>query len=351
MRGLLYLVILTMAALLAVVLLAPDDTALKNTENGALLLPEMADKINHVDRVEIFTAGSTVVATLVKSADRWQLEQMSGYQADWPKLHALLNALARAQVVEVKTDKVEYYARLGVADIDAEDADGLLLKLSAGDLVSAILIGHKAQKREGRYVRLQGAAASALVDQRLDVPSDPLDWIDRRIIDINASEVAEAEIVGPKQGRILVTRISADQTDFDLVGMPLEREIKSSWAVNSLASILTVLDLETVRPVGDLDWSNAIRMRTLLFSGMEIMTDVIEVNGEYLMRLHASQPGAKFAPRQENEEIAKQALADVAKQVDAINQRVDGWVYGIAKAKYDAMAKTPEDLLKPIESS
>jgi len=350
MRGFLYLVVTTIVALLAVVLSVPDDSARTDSVAGSLLLPEMSEKINQTNRVEIIAAGNKVVATLSKSTDGWQLEQMGGYRADWPKLHALLSALGRARVVEAKTDKTEYYARLGVEDIASEDAGGLLVKLSAGDLTRAVLIGHTAQSREGRYVRLQGVAGSVLVDQRLDVPADRLEWVDRQIIDISASEVAEVEVIGAQEGRILVTRISANQTDFDLVGLPLEREIKSSWAVNSLASILSLLDMETVRPVGDLDWSNAIRMRVLLFSGMEIMADAIELNGEYLMRLQASQPGAKFAPRQDNEAIAKQAYADVAAGVMVINQRVEAWVYTIAKAKYDAMDKTPEDLLKPVES-
>ena len=51
------------------------------------------------------------------------------------------------------------------------------------------------------------------------------------------------------------------------------------------------------------------------------------------------------------EDIEAQAEADVAKAVDEINARVSGWVYAIAKYKYDAMVKRPADLLKPLEDS
>lgn len=350
MRSFLYLLIITTLALLAIVWFAPDESTPSGSVAGTLLLPEMAEKINQVERVEIIAAGNQVIATLTRSSDSWQLEQMAGYQADWPKVHALLNALSRARVIEVKTDKSEYYARLGVEDIDSEAADSLLVKLSAGDLTSAVLIGHRAQNRDGRYVRLSGVAASALVDQRLDVPAVQLEWVDQRIIDFNASEVAEVEIIHPQGGRTMITRISANQTDFDLVGLPLDRQIKSSWAVNSLASIFSLLDLKTVRTAGSVDWSNAVKLRVLLFSGLEIMADVVAADGEYLLRLQASQPGAKYTPRQENEEIAKQAFADVSKRVAAINLRVDGWVYGIGQSRYDNMDKQPEDLLKPVES-
>ena len=60
----------------------------------------------------------------------------------------------------------------------------------------------------------------------------------------------------------------ADQTDFDLVGLPENRELRSSWAVNSLASVLSMLDLQSVRTDEAVDWASAVNMRLLVFSGM-----------------------------------------------------------------------------------
>ena len=51
------------------------------------------------------------------------------------------------------------------------------------------------------------------------------------------------------------------------------------------------------------------------------------------------------------QEIQKQAAADVAKEVEKINQKVKGWAYGISKQKFEAMVKKPEDLLKPVETT
>jgi hypothetical protein len=350
MRSFLYLVTITILALLAIMFFAPNKSETTTSAAGSLLLPEMAEKINQVDRLEVVSAGNEVVVTLNKVQAGWQLEQMDGYPADWPKLQALLAGLARARITEVKTDKVEYYSRLGVEDIASEDAGSVLIMLSAGDLHEAVLIGNEVQDRDGTYVRIQDSAASALIDQSLDVPKELLEWADQRIIDINASEVAEVEIIHPQDGRILVTRISADQTDFDLVGLQPEREIRSSWAVNSLASVLTMLDLESVQLGQAVDWGEAVKMRVLTFSGMEIIADLLETDGEYLLRLKASLPGAKFTPQADNADIAKQAIADMEKRTADVNQRVDGWVYNIAKPKYDAMVKKPEDLLKPIDA-
>ncbi|HEY5775999.1 MAG TPA: DUF4340 domain-containing protein [Xanthomonadales bacterium] len=355
-RIFIYLAVVTLAAIAVVTLLTPKDESSGQSGVDDLLLPGIAAQINDVDRLEIVTAGDTTVATLVRAQGAWQLEQMDGYRADWSKVQALLAALAQARVIETKTDKPEYYARLGVEDVAAADADSILVRLSIGDQISGVLIGHRADGRQGQYVRLQDSAGSALVDREFDVPLQALDWADSRIIDINSSEVAEVEIIHPTSERVLAMRISADQTDFDLAGLPADREIKSSWAVNSLGSVFTLLNMESVRPQSSVDWADAVKLRMLLFSGVEIMADLVEDGDQFLLRLHASHPAASVVPGANAEpgadrEVEEQAARDVAGRVDEINQKVDGWAYGISKQKFEAMVKKPEDLLKPLASS
>ena len=357
-RNFLYLAVLTVFALLTLWVFAPGEGAKEKSAVNVLLLPDISKQINDVDRVEVISAGNKTVATLVKTGARWRFEQMGGYQANWAKLQDLLAGLAQARVIEQKTDKPEYYARLGVEDVAAVDAGSVLVRISIGDQSTGILVGHRATGRPGQYVRLQNSAASALVDRRLDVPTGPLDWVDSQIIDISASEVAEVEIIQPQGERVFVTRISADQTDFDLVGLPQGREIITSWAVNSRGSVFYMLNMETVKPEDSVDWSAAVKMRLLMFSGIEIMADMIEAGDEHLLRLRAGFPAADVVKSQpegdkisvEQQEIEKQAAIEVAKKVEDINQKAAGWVYGITKQKYDAMVKKPEDLLVPLES-
>jgi hypothetical protein len=356
-RSFFYLAIVTAAALLVLLVFSPMGEAPENYTADALLLPEFAAQINAVNRVEIISAGANPVATLLKTPDGWQSEQMDGYSANWPKLQTLLAALATSHVVEIKTDKPQYYARLGVEDIEHPDAGGVLVKLGIDDRSTGILVGNQAQNRTGQYVRIQDAKASAMVDQKIDVSMSPLDWLDTSIIDINPSEVAEVELIHADKQTIFITRISADQTDFDLVGMALEREIKSSWAVNSLASIFSMLDMESVRREVEVDWSTATKIRLLTFSGIEIIADTIEFEGEYLFRLQASQPSmADFRQSSATETntgdsaIEEQAASEIEQKVNDINQKTSGWLYIIPQQKHAAMSKKPEDLLKPVES-
>lgn len=351
----LYLVALTLLAVLAVVLITSTDLSQQSGSSEPLLLPAVAAQINTVEQVEIVTGGNLTIATLVKSETGWRLEQLGGYRANWPALQALLAGLAQARIIEPKTDKPEYYARLGVEDIATEDAAGVLVNLSIGAAITGIVIGKQAQGRQGHYVRLQNVAASVLVDRKLEVSTRLLDWADTSIIDVGSGEVAEVEIIHPAGESVLVTRVSADQTDFNLVGLPPDREIKSSWAVNSLGSVFSSLELESVRPEGDVDWDAAVRMRLLMFSGVEIMADMVTEGEIYLVRLRASHPAGDIvtaAPADTTAgDLEQKAALEVAASVRDINDRLGGWAYGIARYKYEVLVKKPEDLFKSLESS
>ena len=115
-RGLVYLAGMTVMALLAVFLFAPDKPGNEAASGQVLLLPGITDEINNVDHVEIIAAGNKTVASMHRVDGRWQLEQMNAYHVDWPKLQTLLADLGQAVVVENKTDKPDYYERLGVED-------------------------------------------------------------------------------------------------------------------------------------------------------------------------------------------------------------------------------------------
>lgn len=341
-------------AVLGVVLLSGRGAAPRDGDQQAFLPEEIAGRINDVDRVEIVAGGNRVVATLTRTDGAWRIGQMHGYHADWPRLQKLLAGLAQARIVEIKTDNPDYYARLGVEDVAGEEAGGVLVKLSIGAATTGVIIGNEPQGRTGQYARIAGQPVSVQLDREIDVPTGEMAWVDDSIIDIDSAEVAEIEIIHPGAERVLATRVSADQADFDLADMPEGRELTSSWAVNSLGSVLSLLDLEAVYPATDRDWSAAVRLRVLTFSGLEIIAETLQQDGEYLLRLEAGQPAAAVAGEapegEEAGDIEQQAAEDVAQAVNAINQRVNGWVYAIARYKYDAMVKTPEDLLKPLET-
>ena len=227
-------------------------------------------------------------------------------------------------------------------DVSLPDAGGIRLDLSAGDQSWSLIVGKEAANRGGFYLRTVDADASVLADFDENIPADAAGWVDDRVIDLMAGEVAEVQILHPDGETVTARKISADETDFSLVEMPEGRQLVSAWSINSLGSALSALVFDSVAPEDDSDWSGAVKINTVLFSGLVIDAELLRrESGDYL-RLKASTPFAQAAG-EDNAELRAEA--------DEINQRVSGWVYRIPAFKAEALAKRLEDLLREPESA
>jgi hypothetical protein len=378
----------------AAVLLVPGKTGREAGFEKTLLLPDLQPRVNDLDQVRFVGAGDTVIATLRRAEDHWQVEELYAYRADWDRLRALLADLAQAEVVETKTANPEYYDRLGVEDVGAAAASGVRVEFSEASGVPAVIIGKRAEGRDGRYARVQGAAASALIDRNLDLPAAREDWLEKTIVDIADDEVVEIEIRHADGERIVARKASADDENFTLQDVPEGREIASAWTVDSLAGGLSALNLEAVAPDSEIDWSEAARFGLVTADGLRLDAELVErapaeggepaegqeETGEYWMRLQAglyqtavesavevaadaeteaearSETGsgtadeaAEDAEEDAEEEAAEGkagAPADPAQRAAEINHRVTGWAYRVPTYKYESMTKRMEDLLQ-----
>ncbi|NIM68884.1 MAG: DUF4340 domain-containing protein [Xanthomonadales bacterium] len=342
---------LAIVAALAVTLLTPERMGREDAPRREWLLGDLESRINDTREVVVRVAGDEVVATLERGPERWTVSELHDYPADWPLLRGLLADLAQARVLELKTENPEYYPRLGVGEVSDPDAAGVLLELALGDQRVGVIVGKEAANRDGQYVRVQGEARSVLIDRPLDVPAAAVGWTDRDIVDVPSAGVAEAEIIHPDGDWVLVRKLSADDTDFTLENMPEGRELQSAWAANSLGGMLAGLRLEDVRPEQELDWSEAVKVRVLQFSGVEVIADAITQDEGHWLRLRAALPEAAAQPAT-GEAVEADATAGgvTPDRAAAINARVAGWAYRIPEYKYTAMTKRLADLLKTEEA-
>jgi hypothetical protein len=342
-----WLLLLTITALILVTLV-PSRTGTESTFERSLLVPELAALVNELDYLHISTAGAETIATLERKGGSWQVRELSSYPADWNRLKTLLAALSAAEVVEGKTSNPEYYARLGVQDISQEDAEGVQIEFAAETDLPAIIIGLTAEGREGHYVRIAGEQSSALIDRQLDVPADPMQWLEREIVDVSDAEVVEMSIAHPDGERIAARKVSADDPDFQLLDIPSGSEVKSSWSVNSIGGAMANLSLDQVIPASDIDWSNAIDFSLITADGLQMKARLIQMEEAYWLTTGASAWQAEKAGVEQADEAPTE---DVAQRVSQINERVEGWAYRIPHAKFQLMTKRMDDLIQPIEDS
>jgi len=338
------------------VLLVPGKTGREAVRESELLLPELAAQVNEVAWLRIVSAGNETVATLARQGNGWVVEESGGYRADWPKLKKLLADLAQAEIVEAKTATPAYYDRLGVEDVAAKEAGGILIEFDAASGIPALIVGNRAQGRSGRYVRLRHVEASALIDRDLEVPAERSAWMDRAVIDISDDEVVEVVITQADGAKLHIARASTDVENFTLQDIPDGREVRSDWTVNAPANALSGLTLEDVRPDGELDWSGAVQYRLVTADRLVIDAGLLQVAADsgdessqdaYWIRLQAGVYATALAAGGDAEDSTERA----GSRAESLNSGFAGWAYRIPKYKYDAMVKRPEDLLKPLQSA
>jgi hypothetical protein len=354
-----WLLILTLAVAF-LVLLVPGKTSRKSTLEEARLLPALQQAANDVDWLRLTGAGNSTIATLERTDGKWVVDEESDYPADWGRLRSLLSDLAQAEIVETKTDNPEYYARLGVEDVSAEDAAGTLVQFSEASGLPAVIIGKRAQGREGQYARLRDAKESVLLDRPLNLPAKTIDWVERDIVDIPDTEVVEVRIAHPDGERVVARKASADDEHFTLQDIPEGREVTSEWTVDSLGNGLAALTLDAVAPVQSVDFEGAVQFSVITADGLQVNVDAAtrsapgdesESEGgdsqSYWVRLQATLYNTAV-----DSAVKPDADSDATRdRAREINERVEGWAYRIPKYKFDNLTKRMDDLLKQREKA
>jgi len=344
-------------AVALLVLLMPGKTGRESEVEKSRLLPDLQQEVNQLDWLRITGPGGEVIATLSRGEDSWRVDEAHRYRADWGQLKTLLSDLTQAEIVELKTGNPDYYARLGVRDVNQPDAGGVMIEFPASSGVPPLIVGNRAQGRDGHYVRLRDAAESVLIDRSLEVPRDRMSWLEKEIIHIADSEVVEVEVAQADGERVVALKASADDENFALQDIPEGREIQSAWTVNSLANGLASLTLDEVVPEADIDWSDVVRFGLVTADGLRVDADLValessadEESGEtdYWMRLQA---GLYQTAVESGVQPPEEGAPDTSERAATVNQRVSGWAYRIPKYKYDAMTKRMEDLLKAPDAA
>jgi hypothetical protein len=333
------------------VLVFPGRTGRESSIDQGVLIPGLAEQVNDIRWLRLTGAGDEVIATLMREDNAWVVEEVSAYRADWGAVKTLLSSLSRAEIIEEKTSKPGYYPRLGVEDVSAAEAAGVMVEFEAESGLPAVIIGNSAQGREGQYARLKDSAKSVLIGTRIDVPGDRIAWLDKAIVDIAEAEVVEYEIIHPGGESIKAVKASADDENFDLQALPEGREIKSDWAVNAPANSLAALELQAVVPASQMDWENASRFRILTADGLMLDLELLTVpgpggeeasSGQWL-RLEAGVYTTAVGSVADDETNESATLA----RAEEINRRAGGWAYRVPGYRVESMTRRMDDLLQP----
>jgi hypothetical protein len=170
-----------------------------------LIFPELAQRQDSVASIDILGAGNAALVRLRKRDGHWRVLERSGWPADAGKISQTLFTLAQAHLQEAKTTNPDLYSKIGVEPLTVANAQGLELRLDGGGKPMRLLIGHTHVGFDGEYVRVNDGAQSWLTDRRLDISRDPIEWLDRHLLDRPLARIEQVQVK------------SSDGSDFTLV--------------------------------------------------------------------------------------------------------------------------------------
>jgi len=346
MLGLLGLAALAALAL-ALMFVGSDDSA--DVAGDRLLLPGLADRVNDIDALDIVAPDGETVATLRRDRERWRMREKHDYEADFARIHDLLRDLSRARRLEERTDKPEWYPRLGVAEPGAGDGSGMAVRFPGSDL-PGVIIGKRDPAALGRYVRLDEEPQAWLTGQDLELPGDRLEWLERAIMGIPVGDIRQVSVRHPDGDRVELRPGDEQGSVWVMLDPPAEREVTEAWRLRQTAASLSKLNLQDVRPhdsapIPDDAVESVFRTRDgMVFTARSFSDEEGDWVHFRVSEADSPQDSQKQAGGDDSESESS-AISDREIDIVAVDGRLSPWQFALSSDRFENLRPSTEDLL------
>jgi hypothetical protein len=321
----------------AIVVLASGDRGVSRAAPGQPAFPALAAKLGDVASVTVSRNGTTM--TLIRDGDSWLVAEKGNYPANAGKISQIVRAMADLTLVEPKTESPDLYPRLEVEDPGSGKSALVAVKdKSGGDLAQAI-VGKRRYDRlgagnDGVYLRKPGEAQTWLARGTLDPSGDPASWLDRQIIDISEKKIAKVALTQPDGTKLVISRAAPDAS-FAVEDAPADAKFKSASTTAGPAATLESLDLDDVKPAGELPVPDkgVVTASFTTFDGLTVDLRLIERDKTNWVAMSATGSGSAEA---------------AAKKIE---DKISRWTYAIPAYKANLLKTKLADLVEPPKGS
>jgi hypothetical protein len=322
---------------IAIVVLAPGDRDVSRAAPDQPAFPALAARLGEVASVTMSRNGTTM--TLIRDGDSWLVAEKGNYPANAAKISQIVRAMADLTLVEPKTQNSDLYSRLEVEDPgNGKSALVAVKDKSGGDLAQAI-IGKRRYDRlgagnDGVYLRKQGEAQAWLARGTLDPSGDPASWLDRQIIDISEKKIAKVTLTQADGTKLVISRAAPD-AKFAVEDAPDGTKFKSESTISGPAAALETLDLDDVKPAGELSVPDKEVMKAYFttFDGLTVDVRLMERDKSNWIAISATGSGSAEA------------------EAKKIEDKVSHWTYAIPAYKANLLKTKLADLIEPAKGS
>jgi hypothetical protein len=371
---------LGVAAVVAIAIAAAISVSRKpaaETAQGAgEVLPGLAARINDVKRISLTGPGQKRIATLDRTDQGWTLAEKGGYRADAGKVREYLLKLSQAPLIEQKTANEQRYAEIGVEDVGAAGAKGVLVAIDGLPQPAQLIVGIVNARGDSTYVRRAGDKQSWLAKGSLIPDKTAANWLDKSIVDLPATRVRDVAWTRPDGKTARIAKDDAAATNYRVADVPKGRELASEFAANSQATTLAGLNFDDVVPAAEAPPPADGKIYRATFATFDgVVVDMAGWKKDDAFRAQftarkdeaafdASVAAAQAAASKASEAAAGDAgktpppvdpvkdKAERAAKLDAevasLAKRFDGWTFVLPAYKSANFDKSVEDFLKPL---
>ncbi|MFM9995425.1 MAG: DUF4340 domain-containing protein [Phycisphaerales bacterium] len=373
------------AAGLAAWTLSRQNAATAAQGDSGPLIPGLAAKVNAVASLSI-TKGATTFSVALKPDGTWGLSERGGYAAKFESIKAAIVGIAGLTIDEPRTRNPAHYDKIGVEDPTKAGATGMLVTLAdqAGATLASVIVG-KPKTSTGFnapplfYARRAGEDQSWVVrpargGDRLDVRADPMEWIDRTVIQLPRDRVKTLVVTHADTGeRIDILKPKKEDPNFAMLDMPEGRELRYPSACDAAAGALNMLTMDDVKPAAEVSFDapepgasappvSVAEYRT--WDGVVVIVRSAKVGDKTWAKFEAryepppapaeptppppapgetpTQPAATPAATPTEIEIAAAKL-----EAEQLQSRLSPWTFVVADWQVRNIAPRREELLKP----
>jgi len=296
--------------------------------------PGLIDRINDVAEIDVKAKGAT---TVIKRTDAgWVMSNKYDYpvQAEMAKGAAI--GFGEMELTERKTTHPDRYSRLGVEDVDGENAKSRLvtLKDAKGTTLAELIVG---RPREGRlggqggiYVRHVGDAQSWFAPANFEIPGNPMVWLEPRIIHANAKRIATVTTVQPNGDTLVLYKDAPTTAHFAFKDLPPGKKLKGEAVADDMSTVLTTIDLVDVAPQANVDFSQKPwHTDVKTFDGLDVKVDIVQQGEHPWAKLTASVEAPLADRNSQTPDVQKflKTADEVTQEAADINNRTGKWAY------------------------
>jgi len=366
LRG--FLVLLAVAVVsvgLAAWALATRDVPVATLALDRPFLPDLAGKVEQVAEISVRTAERRMTARRTDTG--WVLAEAADYPVDPEQVRGIVLGLAEMRLVEAKTDNPERLARLELEPLEAQGAKSrqITLRDADGNVLAEVVLGKRkfslyGPGKAGMYVRLADSSQAWLADRAIDVPEEPLDWLERKILELPKEQIAEAVLQPGTADSAILRRTNPEQQEFVMVGLPAGRELDQEKVGRLMGTFGTMSMLDIAAADGKEGLAPRGRAIFRTFDGPEVEIAVSTIgegdDAEWWVALTVRE-GAPRRPvvqetgvpdrAAEGASAGGKAEAPAGLDVASLHRRFDGRIFKVSRYIAERFAWKAEDLLKP----